>query len=165
MNQDLHERARMLIALSGPDGLAADEQAWLAAHLDSCASCREFAENSRETIRMLRLISVTADSDLVSATRQRVRRRTLELQRQQERLWVIWVCCIAVTLGTVFTTALLWGGFAWLGQQARFSDPVWQIGLITLGLMPAVVVGIVLLARGTYMADHNETVSWMIHDR
>lgn len=155
MNAGLHERARMLIALSGPEGLSAEDQGWLAAHMESCTLCREFAENSRETIRALRTVSVTADSNLVSATQKRVRQRALELQRQQERLWVIWVCSVAVTLGTLFTTALLWGGFVWLGQQTRLVDPIWQIGFMALGMMPAIVAGIVLLARGTYMADHN----------
>ncbi len=84
----------------------------------------------------------------------RVRQRALELQRQQERLWVICVCCIAVTLGTAFTTSVLWRGLAWMGQQARLSAAVWQIGLVALGLMPAIVAGILLLARGTYLADH-----------
>ncbi len=154
MNTDLHERARMLIALSGPEGISAAEQVWLAAHLDACASCRQFAENLRETLRALRAISVTAGGSLVSVTQRRVRQRALELQRQQERLWVICVCCVAVTLGTAFTTAVLWGGLAWMGQQARLPGPVWQIGLVALGLMPAIVAGILLLARGTYLADH-----------
>ena len=155
MKTDLHERARRLIALSGRDGVSPEEQGWLAAHLESCASCREFGDNSRETIRALRALSVTAGSDLVTATQRRVRQRALQLQRQRERFWVIWVCCIAVTLGTLFTTALFWGGLTWLGQEARLRDPVWQIGLISFGLIPAIVTGIVLLARGTYMADHN----------
>jgi hypothetical protein len=85
----------------------------------------------------------------------RVRSRALELQRRQERLWVICVCCVAVTLVTAFTTAVLWRGFAWMGQQARLPSPVWQIGLMALDLMPAIVAGILLLARGTYLADHN----------
>jgi hypothetical protein len=152
-----HERAQMLIALSGPDGISAAEQGWLTAHLDACVSCREFAENSRKTINALRTISVTASGSLVSTTQRRVRQRALELQRQQERLWMICVCCIAVTLGTAFTTAILWGGMTWMGQQARLSNPVWQIGLVGLGLMPAIVAAIMLLARGTYMADHNGT--------
>src|SRR2546427_7111255 len=71
----------------------------------------------------------------------RVRLRALELQRQQERLWVICVCCVAVTLGTAFTTAVLWRGLAWMGQQAQLPGPVWQIGLVALGLMPAIVAG------------------------
>ena len=155
MKTDLHERARMLVALSGSDGLSPEEQGWLSSHLESCGSCRDFAESSRETIRAIRSVAVTASGSLVSATQKRVRQRAMELQRQQERLWVVWVCCIAVTLGTGFTTALLWGGLAWLGEQARLSNPLWQLGVMTLGLMPAIVAGLVLLARGTYMADHN----------
>jgi predicted anti-sigma-YlaC factor YlaD len=151
-----HERARMLIALSGPDTSAA-EQLWLNAHLEGCTSCREFAARSRETVRVLRAVSVTASGSLVSATQLRVRQRTLELQRQRERMWVICACCFAVTLGSAFTIALSWGGLAWMGQQARLSDPLWQIGFIALGVMPAIVTGIVMLARGTYLADHNGT--------
>ena len=106
-------------------------------------------------VRTLRSLPLAADSRLVRATQMRVRQRALELQRQQERLWVICVCCVAVTLGTAFTTAVLWRGLAWMGQQARLPGPVWQIGLVALGLMPAIVAGILLLARGTYLADHN----------
>ena len=77
------------------------------------------------------------------------------MQRQRERLWVICVCCASVTLGTAFTTAALWRGLEWMGQQSRLPGPVWQIGLLAFGLMPAIVAGILLLARGTYLADHN----------
>jgi hypothetical protein len=42
-----------------------------------------------------------------------------------------------------------------MGQQAQLPGPVWQIGLLALGLMPAIVAGILLLARGTYLADRN----------
>jgi hypothetical protein len=151
-----HDRARRLIALSPADSSAQD-QSWLHAHLASCASCRQFAETSRETVGALRRASVTASSSLVSATQARVRRRALELQRHRERMWVIAVCSFAVTLGSSATIAVLWGGLAWMGQQARLSDPLWQIALAALGAMPAVVVGMVMLARGTYMADHNGT--------
>ena len=179
LSSDLHERARRLIALSGPEKVFDDkvsnneevctaERSWLAAHIESCPSCREFAESTGETIRSLRAISITAGGSLVSATRTRVRQRAQELQRRQERLRVIWVCSAAVTLCTAFNTALLWRGFAWLsqwlsqqwgqqwiGQQARLSAPLFELGLVALGLMPAIVAGIILLARGTYMADHN----------
>jgi predicted anti-sigma-YlaC factor YlaD len=151
-----HERARMLIALSDLETSAA-ERAWLNAHLEACSSCRDFAETSRETVSALRSVSVTASRSLVSATQARIRRRAFELQRHRERMWVIGVCCFAVTLGSAVSIAALWGGLAWMGQQARLSDPLWQIGLMALGTMPAVVVGLVMLARGTYMADHNGT--------
>jgi hypothetical protein len=155
VNPDPHERARLRIALSGPEGFSNAEQSWLAVHLESCPPCREFAENSRETIRSLRAIPITAGGSLVSTTQMRVRQRAEELQRQQERLWVVCACCAAVTLCTGVTTAVLWRGFAWMGQQARFSAPVWEGGFVVFCLMPAVLAGILLLARGTFLADHN----------
>jgi predicted anti-sigma-YlaC factor YlaD len=141
-----------LIALG--EALSDAQQAWLRGHFDECEACRHYAEAANAVVRTLRSLPVAADSRLVRATQMRVRQRALELQRQQERLWVICVCCIAVTLGTAFTTAVLWRGLAWMGQQARLSAAVWQIGLVALGLMPAIVAGILLLARGTYLADH-----------
>lgn len=160
MNADPHERARLIIALSGTAGLSSAEpshakESWLAAHLESCASCRAFAETSRETIRALRGIPITASGRLVVTTQMRVRQRAAELRRQQERFWVICVCCAAVTLSTAVSTALLWRGFAWLGHQARLSTPVWEGGFVVFYLTPAVLVGIFLLARGTFLADHN----------
>lgn len=157
MKADLHERARLLIALSGPDEVCSAEQSWLAAHLESCVSCREFAENSRKTVRSLRATPIAAGASLVSTTQMRVRQRAYELQRQQERLWVIVVCCGAVTLCTAFTTAVLWCGFAWIGQQARLSAPVWEACFVIFCLMPAILAGILLLARGTYLVDHNSS--------
>jgi predicted anti-sigma-YlaC factor YlaD len=155
MNTDLHERARRLIALSGVEEIARAEQGWLAAHLDSCVACREFAENSRETVRMLRAIPFTADERLVSATKKRVRQRAQELQRREERIRMVWVCCAAVTLGTGFTTAVLWRGFEWIGRQGGISAPLWEIPFAVLCFMPGILAGILLLARGTHLVDRN----------
>ena len=164
MNTDPHERARLLIALSSPEKVSNPEQSWLAAHLESCPSCRGSAENTGETIRSLRGIPITADAGLVSTTRMRVRQRALELKRQQERFWVICACCAAVTLCSAVTTAVLWRGFAWIGQRARFPAPVWEGGFVVIYLTPAVLVGILLLARGTFLADHNGSYQdWSSH--
>lgn len=156
MTQSTHERARELIVLAGAEDLSdGQEQAWLRAHLQECVACRDYAEAAGRAVRALRSQPWAADSALVRTTQMRVRQRALELQRQRERLWVICVCCVAVTLGTICTTAALWRGLEWLGQQAQMPDPIWQIGLVALGWMPAIVAGILLLARGTHLADHN----------
>ncbi len=157
VNSGAHDRARMLIALSGPseEQLSYADQSWLAAHLDSCPTCREFRDRSLEAIRALRGISITADSRLVSATQMRVRQRALELQRHQERFWMICACVAAVTLCSAVTTALLWRGFAWLGQQAQFPAPVWEGGFVVFYLTPAVLAGVLLLAQGTFLAEHD----------
>lgn len=153
-NIDAHERARNLIAVAGPEALSGADQAWLSAHLETCASCRAFAENATETIHALRAIPVAAERSLVSTTQTRVRRRALELQRHRERLWLVSVSCTAVTLCALLSTVALWLGFEWAGAQARLAAPVWQVGFVVFGVTPALVAGVLLLLRGTHLADH-----------
>jgi predicted anti-sigma-YlaC factor YlaD len=155
-----HERARELIALAGPKVFSdqAASNAWLAVHLETCDSCREFAENAAETIRGLRAIPIAAQRSLVSTTQMRVRRRALELQRHRERLWLVSVSCAAVTLGALISAVALWRGFEWLGARAQLSPSVWQVAFLVFCVMPALVTAILLLARGTQydtrLADH-----------
>jgi predicted anti-sigma-YlaC factor YlaD len=157
MTQSTHDQARELIALAGANDkdLSTAEQRWLRAHLEECAACRDYANAAGRVVRALHSQPLAADFALVRTTQMRVRSRAMGLRRQQERLWVISVCCVAVTVVTASTTAVLWRGFAWMGQQARLPGPVWQVGLLALGLMPAIVAAILMLARGTYWADHN----------
>jgi hypothetical protein len=157
-NNDGHERARRLIALAGPEALSGADQrssnAWLAAHLETCASCRAFAENAVETIHGLRVIPIVAERSLVSTTQMRVRRRALELQRHRERLWLVSVSCTAVTLCALLSTVALWRGFEWLGARAQLVSSVWQVGFLVFCVMPALLAGILLLAKDTHLADH-----------
>src|SRR5438046_5980395 len=102
MTRNAYDEARELITLG--EGLSDSEQAWLRAHLDQCEACRHYAEAANGVVRTLRSLPLAADSRLVRATQMRVRQRALELQRQQERLWVICVWCVNVTTGTAFCT-------------------------------------------------------------
>lgn len=149
-HDDAHQRARSLIALAGPDALSPDQpssNAWLAAHLESCASCRVFAENVAGTIRSLRAIPIAARRALVSTTQIKVRRHALELQRNRERLWLVSVSCTTVTLCTLLSAIVLWRGFEWLGQRANWASLVWQAAFLVFCVLPALVAGILLLAR------------------
>ena len=162
MNTDAHERARKLIALAGPETLSAADRpsdqrssnAWLAAHLETCASCRAFAENAAQTIHGLRAIPIAAERSLVSTTQIRVRRRALELRRNRERLRLVSVSCTAVTLCALLSTVVLWRGFEWLGERAQLASSVWQVGFLVFCVMPALVAAILLLAKGKHLADH-----------
>lgn len=153
MKDAVHERARMLIALGGPESMEESDCAWLSGHLESCEECREFADASAEAVRMLRAVPISAGWSLVSATRSRLRQRALELQRQRERLWVATVCCAAVTLCTLLTTAALWGGLAWLARETRVISPLWQMLLLAANFMPALFAAVLLLARGIHLSD------------
>jgi predicted anti-sigma-YlaC factor YlaD len=154
-NDNAHERARKLIALAGPEAIFAPDplsgqlssNAWLAAHLETCASCRAFAENAAETIHGLRSIPIAAQRALVSTTQMRVRRRALELQRRRERLWLVSVSCTAVTLCALVSTLALWRGFAWLGARAQLPSSIWGVAFLVFCFIPALVAAILLLAR------------------
>lgn len=154
-NNDAHERARRLIAEASPERLSAAEpsNAWLAAHLETCASCRDFAEHAAETIRGLRSIPVAAERSLVSTTQMRVRRRALELQRRRERLWMVSVSCTAVTVCALISAIALWRGFEWLGAWAQLPASVWQVGFLVFCGLPALVAAILLLAKDKHLAD------------
>jgi len=154
MNNDAHERARKLTALAGPEALPGADQTWLAAHLETCASCRAFAENARETIHALRAIPIAAERSLVSTTQTKVRRRALELQQHRERLWLVSISCTAVTLFALLSAVALWRGFEWLGARAQLASSVWQVGFLVFCVMPALVAAILLLAKGKHLADH-----------
>jgi hypothetical protein len=161
-NNEAHERARKLIALAGPEALSVADRlsdqlssnAWLAAHLETCASCCAFAEDAAETIHGLRAIPIAAERSLVSTTQMRVRRRALELQRHRERLWLVSVSCTAVTLCALLSAVALWRGFEWLGVRAHLASSVWQVGFLVFCVMPALVAAILLLAKDTHLADH-----------
>jgi predicted anti-sigma-YlaC factor YlaD len=148
-----HERAQKLIALAGSEPFSDTEESsntWLAVHLRTCAACRAFAENVAETIRGLRAIPIAAERSLVSTTQMRVRQRVLDLQRQRERMWLTSISCTAVTLCALLSTVALWRGFAWLGERAQLAPSVWRVGFLMFCAMPALVAGILLLARGTH---------------
>jgi hypothetical protein len=160
VNTDPHERARMLIALAGPEAPSRppSSDAWLATHLETCDSCRAFAGNTAGTIRGLRSIPIAAQRSLVAATQMRVRHRALELQRHRERMWLVVVSCTAVTLCALLSAVALWRGFEWLGARAQLPSSVWQVGFLVFCVMPALVTAILLFARGTHfetrLADH-----------
>jgi len=149
VSNDIHERARMLIACG-------EQDSWLAGHLAACADCREFAERAGGVVRSLRAAPVAASWDLVSTTQMRVRQRARELQLRQERLWAAWICCAAVTLVAGLTLAALWSGLAWIGERISLAAPVWQMGFVIFSLLPTIVTAILLLARGTHLTDREE---------
>jgi hypothetical protein len=154
LNNDAHERAQKLIVLAGPEAFSGADRTWLAGHMETCAPCRAFAENARETIHGLRAIPIAAGRSLVSTTQMRVRRRALELQRHRERLWLVSVSCTAVTLCALLSTVALWRGFEWLGTWAGLAPLIWQAGFVVFCVTPSLVAGVLLLLRGTHLADH-----------
>lgn len=155
MTSDVHQRVREWIALVGVEGagLSESQQSQLQAHLRECDLCREHAEGTTHVIRSLRSVPLTAGPSLVRTTQARVRARAQQLQQQRERLWLVLMAGAGVALSAAVTTPIIWRIFAWLGTWAGVSSPVWQTGFTAFLVAPALLVSMLLLARGTHLTD------------
>ena len=154
MTRDTHEQAQELIALG--DGLADAQQLWLRAHLDECEACRQYADTANGVVRALRSLPLAADSRLVRATQMRVRFHAGRLREARERMWLVAMACLGVGLSATLTVPFLWRLFAWMGERAGVSTLVWQTGFMFFFIAPALVVSVLLLARGTHLTNNGE---------
>lgn len=173
MTRSTHEQAQELIALAGANdraevwaggragdraggnGISVAQQNWLRAHLEECAACRDYADAAGGVVRALRSQPVAADFSLVRATQMRVRSRALELRRQQRAaLGDLRLLCRGDASDCLHDRGAL-ARVCVARPGGAPSRSVWQFGLLAVGLMPAIVTGILMLARGTYWADHN----------
>jgi predicted anti-sigma-YlaC factor YlaD len=154
MTRNVHDEAQKLIALG--EGLPDAQQAWLRAHLDECEACRHYAEAANAVVRTLRSLPLAADSRLVRATQMRVRFHASRLREARERLWLVGMACLGVGLSATLTVPLLWRLFAWLGEWAGVSTMVWEAGFMFFFIAPALVVGVLLAARGAHFTNHGE---------
>jgi predicted anti-sigma-YlaC factor YlaD len=158
MTRNVHEEAQQWIALG--DGLAEAQRTMLDAHLKECADCRNYADAATRTIRALRSLPLAADSRLVRATQMRVRFHASRMRETRQRMWFVGVACLGVGLSAAVTAPFLWKLFAWMGELAGVSAPVWQAGFVFFWIVPALVVGVVLLARGTHLSDRGRSHEW-----
>jgi predicted anti-sigma-YlaC factor YlaD len=154
--RDTHQQAQELIAC-GEHDLSPSQQAWLRTHLDGCASCRDYGQAAQQFVRSLRSVPVVADLTLVRTTQMRVRLHSRQLLQKRERMWLVWMSCVLVGLSAVITTPILWQGFQWLGEWARVSSPVWQVGFMVFWISPALAASLIFLARGIHLTDTNGT--------
>jgi len=154
MTRNLHDEARELIALG--EGLPDAQQVWLRDHLNECEACRNYAEAANRVVRSLRSLPLAADSRLVRATQMRVRFHASRLHEARERLWLVGMACLGVGLSATLTIPLLWRLFAWMGDWAGVSRLVWQAVFMFFFVAPALVVSVLLLARGTYLMNDGD---------
>jgi predicted anti-sigma-YlaC factor YlaD len=154
MTRNTHDEARELIALG--EGLADVRPAWLRTHLDECEACRQYVEAANGVVGALRSLPLAADSRLVRATQMRVRFHAGRLRETRERMWFVGMACLGVGFSATLTVPILWRIFAWMGEWAGVSTVVWQAGFIFSFIAPALVVGVLLLVRGTYRTNNGE---------
>ena len=156
MTGDIHDEARQLIALAGAEELSDAQRSWLRGHLQECIACRDYEEAAGRVVRTLRSVTFAADSRLVRATQMRVRFHASRLRETRERMWLVGMSCLGVGLSATLTVPFLWRLFAWMGEWAGVSPLVWQAGFLFFFFAPALVVGVLLVARGTHLANDGE---------
>jgi predicted anti-sigma-YlaC factor YlaD len=154
VTRDIHDQAKELIALG--ESLSDTQQDWLRPHLERCEACRHYAEAVNGVVRALRSMPLAADARMVRATQMRVRFHASRLREARERLWLVAMACLGVGLSATLTVPLLWRLFAWMGEWAGVSTLVWQAGFVFFFFAPTLVVGLLLLARGTHLANNDE---------
>jgi hypothetical protein len=154
MMRDVHEQARELIPLA--EGLSDAQQNWLHAHLEQCAVCREYAEAASRVVSALRSVPLAADSRLVRATQMRVRFHAARLRERRERMWLVGMACVGAGVSATLTAPLLWRVLAWMGEWAGVSNAICQAAFACFWIAPALVVGVLLLARGVHFSSNEE---------
>jgi hypothetical protein len=92
-----------------------------------------------------------ADDSLVRSTQFRVRARAEQLRQERERMRLVWLSCLLLALSGATTTPLLWNGFHWIGELTQAPGPVWQLGFAVFWIAPAIVISVVLIARGIHL--------------
>ena len=153
MTGDVHQQAREWITFAGTDALSDSQQAQLQAHLRECDPCREYAEDTRQVIRSLRSVPMTAAPALVRRTQAQVRRHAELLRQNKERLWMVGVACAGIGFSAAVTIPIMWRLFSWIGSWAGVSSPVWETGFGVFVIAPALLVSALFAARGTRLTD------------
>lgn len=157
--QQVHERARRLIAAARLEGIPVDERAWLDRHVESCAACAEEAAAVDVAIGALRASPVLADAEMVRRTRLAVRRRAEDVRMHRARAVPLWIVGTLSIGWMVLTIPSSWWALAWLARAAGISDPVWQGTFLMCWFLPATIVTALIACRhageGAHRSDWN----------
>ncbi len=152
MTQELHERAKGLIATARVEAISPAEREWLEAHLQSCPNCATYAGEIEHALRSLRQASVQVNPELVARTRHAVHLRAHELHARRSQWFPLWMlCAISWVLGGI-TLPLVWRGIEWVGQYINLPSPIGIVILIIWWALPTLAVAAFVGAKGSQAA-------------
>jgi hypothetical protein len=145
MNDDLHARARRLIAMEQVEGLAADDRTWLNDHLAACQACAAHAEAADAALRTLRTTSVSLPRGLAESTQWIVRRKAEELRAERARRVALAIGCTVSWILGVASAPLVWRICAWGGAMFDLPRAVWLAGFVAWWFVPVAAMSLVIL--------------------
>jgi len=161
VKENSHVRAQQLIAKERVEDFSQAEHELLAAHLEDCESCAEFARQTDRALRSLRTAAIPVPTDLASRTQFRVRLRAMELREREPKRRALWFACAASWIFGIASAPYVWRLFAWFGQFTGMPKLVWEIGFGLWWTIPALFAAVVLLLEN---ARQSEEPDWMKQD-
>lgn len=139
MTDDLHVRAKNLIAQGCIEQVSSGDQRWLEAHLAECESCANGQRQLRESLSSLRTMHLDLPANLASRTQFRVRMRAEELREKEPAKKFVWaIAAVSWALG-VSTAPWVWRGIEWLGQETGAPKLLLQAGFLLWWSVPPMI--------------------------
>jgi hypothetical protein len=162
MSADLHLQAEQFIARERIEGLTQADRDWLTAHLQECAQCNQFAEQTEFALRSLRTAAISVPAGLATRTQFRVRLRAQELSAREPQRRLIWLACGISWIFGIASAPYVWQLFRWFGERAGVPKLVWELGFGLWWTIPAVFVAVVLLTEN---ARQSSETAWRHNDK
>jgi hypothetical protein len=148
MSENVHTRAKQLIAQQRVESISADEHAWLSAHLAECEACAAAQSQTANALATFRSLNIELPKNLAARTQLRVRLRAEELPARNPGRLLLWAIAGVSWLLGLASAPLVWRGFEWLGGELGLPKIVWQLGVALWWLVPGIVAtGAVLLQK------------------
>jgi predicted anti-sigma-YlaC factor YlaD len=157
MTNDLHVRAKNLMAQGCIEHVSPDDQRWLEAHLGECESCANEQRQLRESLSALRTMHLDLPANLASRTQFRVRMRAEELHEKEPARKFVWaIAAVSWALG-VSTAPWVWRGIEWLGQETGAPKLLLQAGFVLWWSVPPMIAAWAALSdKGMTQPDQME---------
>ena len=148
MNENIHTRAMQLIAKQRVEGISAEEQTSLAAHLAQCESCSVLQTQTTQALAAFRSINIELPKNLAARAQMRVRLRADELPAHNPGRLLLWAIAGVSWLLGLASAPIVWRGFEWAGTELGLPKLVWQLAVALWWLVPGVVAtGTILLQK------------------
>src|ERR1700676_5779381 len=121
IHENIHERAQQLISQERIEGIPASENTWLAAHLQECESCANFARNTSAALRSLQTIPIALPAGLAERTQFRVGLRAQQPRQHAPRRRALWIAAGISWVTGVASAPYVWRLFASLREHGGGS--------------------------------------------
>jgi hypothetical protein len=153
MNNDLHQRARILIDQARVAGISQEEESWLKNHTIGCTQCRAYAEITARVIQGLGSFSFDMDPGLAAHVQKEITRAA---ETAAVRLFVrrrfLASGMIALLLTSIGSLAS-WEVGELLAAHIQIVPWLWKTGVV-LWSLPSLCVAFVLIFVWRYLAGN-----------